>query len=201
MVEKNSEKRHNATRKVDAAKIKWEDLNGGNINSEEPHQSLSQSGKGSIIAENLISPLRVCSPIRMIPFDGGPYKPESHMTPLEKMEWARLGISKEDLENLKSKAALNYDDLAKALLVTRATLINKKEEEKFNTAVSERIISLADIYSYGYEVFEDIDRFNQWMFRSNQALGGEKPYDLLDNQFGREEVRNLIGRIDYGVYS
>jgi len=74
-------------------------------------------------------------------------------------------------------------------------------QEKFNAALSERIISLADIYSYGYEVFEDEDRFNKWMFRPNKALGGKLPYEFIDNQFGREEIKNIIGRIDYGVYS
>lgn len=128
-------------------------------------------------------------------------KPESHMTPLEKMGIAREGISKKDLESLKEKTALDYDKLAVALSVTRATLINKKGEEKFNSTLSERIIDLAGLYSYGYEVFEDEARFNQWMFRPNRALGGQAPYDVIDNQFGREEVRNIIGRIDYGVYS
>jgi putative toxin-antitoxin system antitoxin component (TIGR02293 family) len=87
------------------------------------------------------------------------------------------------------------------LSVSRATLINKKDKEKFGSALSEKIVSLADIYSYGYEVFEEEGRFNQWMFRANRALGGQSPYDLIDNQFGREEVKDLIGRIDYGVYS
>ena len=128
-------------------------------------------------------------------------KPENRMTSLEKMNAVRLGISKKDLENLKAKTRLDYDKLANALSVTRATLINKKKQEKFNAALSERIISLADIYSYGYEVFEDEDRFNKWMFRPNQALGGKLPYEFIDNQFGREEIKNLIGRIDYGVYS
>lgn len=128
-------------------------------------------------------------------------KPESHMTPLEKMDIVRAGITKEDLESLKERTALDYEQLAHALSVTRATLINKKKEEKFNTVLSERIVDLADLYSYGYEVFEDIDRFNEWIFRPNKALGGQKPYALLDNQFGRAEVRNIIGRIDYGVYS
>jgi putative toxin-antitoxin system antitoxin component (TIGR02293 family) len=67
--------------------------------------------------------------------------------------------------------------------------------------ISEKIIGVADIYSYGYEVFEDEARFNDWIFQSNKALGGLSPYELLDNQYGREEVRNVIGRIDYGVYS
>ena len=128
-------------------------------------------------------------------------KPENRMTSFEKMSALRLGISKKDLENLKAKTRLDYDKLATALSVTRATLINKKRQEKFSASLSERIISLADIYSYGYEVFEDEDHFNKWMFRPNQALGGKLPYEFVDNQFGREEVKNLIGRIDYGVYS
>ncbi len=128
-------------------------------------------------------------------------KPESQMTALEKMDIVREGVSKKDLEHLKEKAELDYDKLAKALSVTRATLINKQKDQKFGLVLSEKIVGLADIYSYGYEVFENEDRFNQWMFSSNQALGGKIPYDLIDNQFGREEVRNIIGRIDHGVYS
>jgi putative toxin-antitoxin system antitoxin component (TIGR02293 family) len=123
------------------------------------------------------------------------------MTPIEKMGIVREGISKIDLEHLKNTAELDYDQLAWALSVTRATLINKKGAEKFSSSLSERIVSLADIYSYGYEVFDDDNKFNNWILRPNRALGGQTPYDLLDNQYGREEVRNLIGRIDYGVYS
>jgi putative toxin-antitoxin system antitoxin component (TIGR02293 family) len=85
--------------------------------------------------------------------------------------------------------------------VTRDTLINKPSSEKFNSSLSERILGLADIYSYGYDVFENEEKFNQWMFRENSALGGKTPYEVCNNQFGREEVKNIIGRIDYGVYS
>lgn len=128
-------------------------------------------------------------------------KPESQLTGFEKMHIVRDGVSKNDLELLKRKTALDYTMLAKALSVTRATLINKKKNEKFNAGLSEKILGMADLYSYGFEVFEDEDRFNQWMSKPNKALGGQAPYDLIDNQFGREEVKNLIGRIDYGVYS
>jgi putative toxin-antitoxin system antitoxin component (TIGR02293 family) len=128
-------------------------------------------------------------------------KPESRMTSFEKIDIIREGISKKDLEHLKEKTDLDYNQLSKVLSVARATLINKKGSAKFDMVLSERIVGVADIYSYGYEVFEDENRFNNWIFRSNQALGGQAPYDLLDNQFGRDEVKSLIGRIDYGVYS
>jgi putative toxin-antitoxin system antitoxin component (TIGR02293 family) len=130
-----------------------------------------------------------------------PKKAESHMSSFEKMEVIKEGISKKSLEYLKEKSGLDYDQLASTLSIGRATLINKKKNEKFSQSVSERILSVADIYSYGYEVFEDTERFNEWIFRPNKALGGQRPYDLLNNQFGREELKALIGRIEYGVYS
>jgi putative toxin-antitoxin system antitoxin component (TIGR02293 family) len=128
-------------------------------------------------------------------------KPESLMSPIEKMERLEIGFSKKELEIFKKRAALDYDKLAKLLSVTRATLINKTSLEKFSTALNERILSLADIYSFGYRVFENEEIFNQWMFSKNAALGGKTPYEICNNQFGREEVKNIIGRIEYGVYS
>ena len=128
-------------------------------------------------------------------------KPEWRMTAVEKMNMVRVGINKKDLESLKSKTNLDYDKLSALLSTNRATLINKKGKENFSTALSERIVSIAELYSYGFEVFEDEVKFNEWIVRPNKALGGKQPFELLDNQFGREEVKNVIGRIDHGVYS
>jgi putative toxin-antitoxin system antitoxin component (TIGR02293 family) len=128
-------------------------------------------------------------------------RPEFKLSSFEKMELIEEGISKKALEKLKEKAKLDYDQLSKILNVARATLINKKGDEKFSADVSDKILGLADIYSYGYEVLEDRDKFNEWIFSENKALGGKTPFDLLHNTFGREEVKHLIGRIDYGIYS
>lgn len=127
--------------------------------------------------------------------------PVYHFSSFDKIQMVKRGISKKALEELKKKAGLDYDQLASILSVGRATLLNKKGTDKFNQTLSEKILGLADIYSYGYEVFEDKGRFNEWIFRPNRSLGGQMPYDLLDNQYGREEVKNVIGRIDFGVYS
>lgn len=128
-------------------------------------------------------------------------RPENQLTLMEKVELVEKGISKESLESLKKKAGLDYDQLAQLLNVARATLINKKSPDKFNTDLSDKIMSLADIFAYGFEVFEDEDHFRTWLQRSVRALGGKKPFELLHTSFGREEVKNLIGRIDHGVYS
>ena len=119
----------------------------------------------------------------------------------QKIETIKEGISKEELENLKEQTGVDYGILAKILSVTKATLHNKKGRDRFDSAVSERILLLADIYSYGYTVFKDPEKFNRWMKTSNRALGNEMPLNLAETIYGMEEVKNLIGRIDYGVYS
>ena len=122
-------------------------------------------------------------------------RPENQLSLVEK------GISKDSLEALKAMAGLDYDQLAQVLNVARATLINKKSPDRFNTDISDKIVVLADIFSYGLEVFEDKARFRHWLQSPLRALNGKSPFDMLHTSFGREEVRNLIGRIAYGVYS
>lgn len=128
-------------------------------------------------------------------------KPESRMTTFEKMEAIRKGISKKELEELKKRAGLDYDQLSHILQVARATLIAKKGAERFPAMLSEKIMSVADIYSYGYNVFGSEQEFNKWIFQPITALGGKSPFEILDNVYGREEVKHVIGRIEYGVYS
>ncbi len=117
------------------------------------------------------------------------------------MDVTRKGISKKELEQLKRRAGLDYNQLSHIFQVARATLISKKGTERFTPLLSEKIMCLADIYSYGYEVFGDEAEFNKWIFQPLPALAGKPPYEILDNQYGREEVKHIIGRIEYGVYS
>jgi putative toxin-antitoxin system antitoxin component (TIGR02293 family) len=77
---------------------------------------------------------------------------------------------------------------------------NKKGLEKFDSATSERILMLADTLFYGQSVFEDKDRFNSWMQTNNKSLGDKAPVELMDTVYGIQEVKKLIGRIEYGVF-
>jgi putative toxin-antitoxin system antitoxin component (TIGR02293 family) len=131
----------------------------------------------------------------------GKVVPVYRWSSFEKIDAVKSGVSKEELENLKMGAELDYDTLARLLNIAKATLHNKKGKEKFDIAISERIFHLADLYSYGYEVFDDRERFNKWMKQENRALGGVTPISLIDTLYGVEEVKHLIGRIEYGVYS
>lgn len=141
------------------------------------------------------------NPLTKVSSKGAKVVPVYQWNPFEKIEAIKEGISKEELENLKNGAELDYDTLAQALNVAKATLHNKKGKAKFDQYISERLFLIADLYSYGYEVLGSREKFNRWMKAGNRALGGKTPLSLIDTLYGIEEVKHLIGRIEYGVYS
>ena len=185
---------------------------GGRGKRPKRRASLPRGGSGALTsweepaAGYRIQPQNSATVLRITSIDGPGIalfadRPEYTLTSFEKIELMERGISKKDLESLKKAASLDYDKLAQVLNVARATLLSRKGREKFSQELSDKIIGLADLYSYGFEVFGEKDRFNHWVFVPNKALGGRSPFDIMHNSFGREEVKNLIGRIDYGVYS
>lgn len=119
----------------------------------------------------------------------------------EKMEQVRSGISKSVLVEIKNRINIDYDSLSIIIGTTKTTIHNKKNDEKFSSTVSEKIVALFDLYEFGYSVFEDKLNFEKWIQTSNRALDNKRPIELLDTIFGIDEVKNIIGRIEHGVYS
>ena len=119
----------------------------------------------------------------------------------EKMEQVRSGISKSVLVEIKNRINIDYDSLSIIIGTTKTTIHNKKNDEKFGSTVSEKIVALFDLYEFGYSVFEDKLNFEKWIQTSNRALDNKRPIELLDTIFGIDEVKNIIGRIEHGVYS
>jgi putative toxin-antitoxin system antitoxin component (TIGR02293 family) len=110
------------------------------------------------------------------------------------------GITKNQLEAIKSETDFDYRTLSGLLSVSRTTLIKKKGDERFDQPTSERIMILAELISYGRDVFESRERFNAWIKEPSMALGNKTPLELLDTVYGIEEVKKELGRIEYGVY-
>ena len=58
------------------------------------------------------------------------------------------------------------------------------------------------ILKYGIEVFNgEVDKFSNWLLKSNHAIGGKTPNELLENEDGKKQIYNLLSRIDYGNFS
>lgn len=129
----------------------------------------------------------------------GPFNFEA-LTSQFKIGIIKNGITKTQLEAIKSETDFDYHTLSNLLAVSRTTLIKKKGDDKFDQPTSERIMLLAELLSYGREVFESKEQFNTWLKNPSSAMSGKAPLELLDTLYGIEEVKKELGRIEYGVY-
>jgi putative toxin-antitoxin system antitoxin component (TIGR02293 family) len=51
------------------------------------------------------------------------------------------------------------------------------------------------------EVMESEENARQWLASPQLGLGGAIPLDYATTEVGAREVEDLLGRIEYGVYS
>lgn len=51
------------------------------------------------------------------------------------------------------------------------------------------------------DTFGDREKAMSWLKSPNPVMEGQKPLDLLNSVQGRETVRTILGRIEWGLYS
>lgn len=66
---------------------------------------------------------------------------------------------------------------------------------------SERVIQIANAFSFGVEVFGDSEKFTKWLYRERIPLGGVRPVDLLDTFEGVQLVLRELGQIQHGIFA
>ncbi len=64
-----------------------------------------------------------------------------------------------------------------------------------------KLFEIADLFLFGSEVFGNNDNFFKWLNLPNTALGGMEPAELVEIHGGVSKVRDIIGRIENGIYS
>ena len=117
---------------------------------------------------------------------------------LELIEKIRAGVKKSAWKQLINEIGHTEKELENIL---PASISSMQKKSVYGKETSERIYELAKLYGLGYEVFDTKDDFKNWLMSSSKALGGKKPFELLDSSFGFEIVENEIYRIQYNVYS
>jgi len=62
-------------------------------------------------------------------------------------------------------------------------------------------VRYARLLGQAFKVFEDLESAKQWLNAPQVGLGGAIPLEYARTEIGAREVENLLGRIEYGVYS
>lgn len=123
-------------------------------------------------------------------------------SPFDFINLAKEGINVAIIKNFSNYFDLSKSDTADLLDVSEPTLYRwAKQNKNLERNHSIRIFEITDLFLYGIEVFESKENFFKWLSLPNTALGGMEPMELVEIPDGLSKVRDIIGRIEHGVYS
>lgn len=96
---------------------------------------------------------------------------------------------------------LRKSELADILGTSKATLYRRKPGALLGPSESDRVVRFARLMGKAVGVFETEEAARRWLASPQVGLGGEAPLDYARTEIGAREVEDLLGRIEYGVYS
>jgi len=121
--------------------------------------------------------------------------------PTMRVELLRVGLPVRELADLQAVLNMPMDKLGDMLGISKATLHRRKVAGRLDQAESDRVVRFARLMGRAVEVMESEDNARRWLASPQFGLGGAVPLQYAETEVGAREVEDLLGRIEYGVYS
>jgi putative toxin-antitoxin system antitoxin component (TIGR02293 family) len=123
------------------------------------------------------------------------------MHPTELIQRIQKGLRFTELKTLQETLDLPFEKLAAKLCISRSTLQRRKTAGRLSPDESDKVVRFSRLLRHATTVFGDVEKARTWLKHPQVGLGGAVPLDYASTETGAREVENLLGRIDYGVYS
>lgn len=111
------------------------------------------------------------------------------------------GLPYGSLDALTERFGLSRAEVAAAAGIPLRTLARRKRERKLHADESDRVVRLARVAAEAARLIGDEREAGAWLRDENIVLGGQRPIDLLRSDLGARQVEDVLGRIEFGVYS
>ena len=121
--------------------------------------------------------------------------------PTELIRKIQKGLRFSELETLQSTIDLPFEQLAAKLAISRSTLQRRKAAGRLSPDESDKVMRLSRLLEHATNVFGDIERARAWLKFPQRGLGNAIPLDYAETEVGAQEVDDLLGRIEYSVYT
>lgn len=121
--------------------------------------------------------------------------------PTELIRKIQKGLRFSELETLQNSIDLPFEQLAAKLAISRSTLQRRKAAGRLSPDESDKVMRLSRLLEHAKNVFGDIERARAWLKFPQRGLGGAVPLDYAETEVGAREVDDLLGRIEYSVYT
>lgn len=119
----------------------------------------------------------------------------------ELREAVRAGLPVLAMTALQDALHLNGEGLSRLLAVPERTLARRKKQRRLTAEESDRLVRVARILARTSGLLGSSEKAGHWLNTPNRALGSATPLSLLDTDIGSEQVAELLGRIEFGIYS
>lgn len=118
------------------------------------------------------------------------------------VEAIERGLPYQAFERLQKNTALSAEQIAEVIQIPRRTLARRKSAGRFSSDESDRLVRVTRVYAKALHLFDgDAAEAARWLDTIRRALGGVTPLELARTEVGAQEVENLIGRLEHGVFS
>lgn len=121
--------------------------------------------------------------------------------PFDYIELSRKGLTVKQMYAILAFTNITIKELPNIIALSERQINRYTKEKVLRTDISAQLIQIVELYSKGYDLFEDRAKFQTWMSRKNKGLGNIEPKKLLDTHFGIQMVVDELGRLAYGVIS
>ena len=123
-------------------------------------------------------------------------------SPYDYIHIANKGLDAKVIDNFRSYFDLSLNTTARMLCVSEPSIYRwTRSNKKLERNISIKLFEISELFLLGEEVFGSRENFFKWLNLPNTALGGMQPGELIDIPEGVSKVRDILGRIEHGVYS
>jgi putative toxin-antitoxin system antitoxin component (TIGR02293 family) len=98
---------------------------------------------------------------------------------------------------LNTQVKSSIAELFRKFAVEHADFVTKFEAS--NDLTDANLLRVVEIKAH--RVFGSEEKAESWLQRPNASLSGQKPMDLLKDELGTAVVRELLERIDHGIFA
>ena len=108
------------------------------------------------------------------------------------------GLTYKAVQPLVTFLNLSTEAIAEMAGVSQRTVSRWDDDTVIGVLPSKNLVMVDTLVHRGIDVFGSENAFKDWLQQPNNALGDERPIDLLTTPYGTELVEDAVGAMEYG---
>ena len=112
----------------------------------------------------------------------------------------KKGLPANAFDKLRERLNVSDKRLSEIVQIPKRTLSRRRTGGRLKTDESERVLRIARLYDKALDVFENESAVENWLKKPARGLGYKVPLEYADTEIGTQEIINLLGRIEHGVF-